>query len=124
MRQYIYIAIAVIILGMAATISFQYKSIEAKNKEIAQLEIAIEGEKQVTEALRNKIDRAQHNILELSLKNKEHELEANTIKKELEEAKGRKKAVLGRPTLVEKLANKKTDKVFNQIECITGGECK
>lgn len=119
-NKYILIGTIIIFAIMSGIITFQYKSIEAKNKEIATLEIANEAAEKKINILEQSAKETQKTVLELSIANKEHQMIAADAIRELEEAKSRKGVVLARPTLVNKLANKATNKVFNEIECLTG----
>lgn len=122
-KMYIYITVAVIMLGMAGTIYYLYDDNKDLAADKATLEAAnslLEGEKK---ALQEKIDTAQASILSLSIENTKNQIEANKVNEELEKAKSRNNVVLARPTLVEKMANKATEKVFKEIECLTG-DCK
>lgn len=118
-----YIIIGLIILALMGTVFLQYKVIESKNKEIAKQEVALEIQSDSINKLESKRKEDQTAINDLYLLNKTSELESQNVKKMLERAKDHRKAVLGRPTLVEKMANRATVKVFNEIECITGN-CK
>lgn len=122
-NKYILIGTIIIFAIMSGIIAFQYKSIEAKNKEIAVLEIAKEAAEQKIKVLEQSAKETQRVVLELSVANKEHQMIAADAIRELEKAKARKGIVLARPTLVNKLANKATNKVFNEIECLSG-DCK
>ena len=42
------------------------------------------------------------------------------VKSELEEYKKRENVALGRPTLIERMSNRATRKVFKDLECATG----
>lgn len=119
-KMYIYIAIVIIMLGMGGTIYYLYDDNKDLAADKAALEIRnslLEGEKK---ALQEKFDKAQADNQALSLENLKSQIEANRKNKELEEAKNRNNVVLARPTLVEKMANKATEKVFKEIECLTG----
>ena len=122
-KIYIYIVVAVIMLGMAGTIYYLYDDNKDLAADKATLEAAntlLEGEKK---ALQDKLDKAQTSVLELSIQSTKNQIEANKANKELENAKSRNNIVLAKPTLIEKMANKATEKVFKEIECLTG-DCK
>lgn len=119
-NPYVIMGTAIVILGMSGIITFQYKSNQKLNQTIAtqaaDLKIATDSIKLLND-IRSQDQKA---VNELYLLSKQHELKSTYIKEELERAKNKQAAVLGRPTLVEKMANRATNKVFEEIECVTG----
>jgi hypothetical protein len=114
---------ALVIVLLLGGIAYQQNVIGDLNKEMGQLEVANELAASQIEKLETQQKEDQASILNLSKLNVKYELEKQQENKKLEEYKQRKSAILGRPTLVEKLANRATDKKFKEIECLTGASC-
>lgn len=123
LRMYLYVALAVVILGMVGTIALLYKDNQNKAEKIAELKITVQTIEISLEKIRSERKKDQSTILRISLQSREHEMIAQKVISELERAKKQRAAVLGRPTLVERMANRATAKVFGDLECVAGGLC-
>jgi predicted nuclease with TOPRIM domain len=121
------IFLLLLILSMAGANYYQYNVIQEKNEEIIkeQLENGIlRQENDSWEAsyddMRADYKEAQGDMLELAEEIGELQIKGEYVKQELEDYKKRESVVLGRPTLVERMANRATKKVFKDLECATG----
>lgn len=120
LKFYLYIGIALVMLAMAGTISFLYRDVQSKAAEIAVKEQQLATATAHIKALEERREQDQKQILTISLENQASLLEVNRIREMLEDAKSRNNVVVAKPVLVEKLANRATKKVFDNLECISG----
>lgn len=121
-----------IILGLTAAVKMQYDVVQQKNREIAKFEVEVGSLRAANKAwdetfekVRQDNAEAQKELQGLSVAISTLQIRYNAVNDELEEAKKRRSVVLRKPTLIERLSNKATKKVFADLECATGdlGKC-
>lgn len=119
----IYGALGLVILLLLGANAYQYDQYGKVQKELATEKATKELVTAELTALRQKREDDQQMILGLSVANERHALQAQQNNIELEKQKKKLTAVLGRPTLVERYANRATVRVFKELTCTMGGEC-
>jgi len=123
------IFILLVIASLAAAAKLLYDEVQEKNVEISALQASLVAEQQKTLEWKATFDKLQADYAastaEVARLNyitgglyERHE----KAKVELEDYKKRRNVVLGKPKLVEKMANRATKKVFDDLSCVTGSE--
>ena len=123
----IQIASVFVIALLAITIRLQYSQIqdkisiiEGKEKEIAELLVVNGNWEKKLDLVLEFNERSRKQVLELSQEVAEMKYEKQLAVEKLEIAKKRNNVVLAKPKLIERLSNKATKKLLNDLECATG----
>tara|TARA_Y100000034_G_scaffold34222_1_gene41935 strand:- start:11186 stop:11611 length:426 start_codon:yes stop_codon:yes gene_type:complete len=125
MFKYIVLILFILLLASAAANKYLYDSHQEYVKETSATMAAMEAANALqTEAI-NRLEAQreedQRNLLEMSSELGKVNEELNTATNRLDAYKNREDTVLARPGLIERRANAGTQRVFEELRCITGG---
>jgi chromosome segregation ATPase len=129
MDKYIYAGILLIILGLTGTLTYKSLKLDAAISEVKRLEAEtaakdekIQEGKIIITQLQADAKENQGKILELSITSRQHEIAYQSLAEKYNEYKERQNVVNAKPKLVEDLANKATNRVFKDFNCVSGGQ--
>lgn len=119
-----------LVIGSLITASkLLYDQVQEKNVEIAKLQSSLVAEQNKTLEWKATFDKLQADYAESTAEvarlnniNGALYVKHEKAKIELEDFKKRRNVVLGKPKLVEKMANRATKKVFDDLSCATGDD--
>jgi uncharacterized iron-regulated membrane protein len=123
----ILIFLFLLILSLSGANYYQYQQIQHKNETILKQKVKVDSLEEANLAwskeidrIRADYDRSQREMLYLSQVVGSLRTERDDAIEKLEKNKKRKSVVLAKPKLIEKMSNKATYKLFEDIQCATG----
>lgn len=116
-----------LIVLLSGTNYYQYQKIQEKNEKIVKQKVMVDSLREANIAWGEKIDviradyaKAQKDMLLLSQTVGELRKERDGAIAQLEKDKKRTSVVLAKPRLIERMSNRATVKVLNDLQCATG----
>lgn len=119
-----------IILCLSGAVAYLYNDVQDAKVETATAQAQLKVKEDLLlykqQELQDCFDRRyadQQTMLSMVAESRDNKNKADNAIALLETAKNKKTAVLERPTLIQKMANNATSRVFLEVECVTGGKC-